>query len=90
MSVDAGPGGIEVDEVVELMMKQEGVMDVHHVHIWSISTTETALTAHVVIADCQQLDKTTHQLKEMLEKEGIAHSTLEMETPLSHCHSHDC
>ncbi len=90
MSVDAVPEGIDVDEVVEQMMKQEGVMDVHHVHIWSISTTETALTAHVVIADCQQLDKTTHQLKEMLEKEGIAHSTLEMETPLSHCHSHDC
>ena len=60
MSVDAVPEGIEVDEVVEQMMKQEGVMDVHHVHIWSISTTETALTAHVVIADCQQLDKTTH------------------------------
>ena len=54
MSVDAVPEGIEVDEVVEQMMKQEGVMDVHHVHIWSISTTETALTAHVVIADCQQ------------------------------------
>ena len=59
-------------------------------HIWPISTTETTLTVHVVIADSTRLDDITYRLKEVLRTEGIAHSTLELETPASHCHSHTC
>ena len=90
MSVDAVPEGIDPDAVADMMQDVEGVEGVHHMHIWSISTTETALTAHVVIADSSRMDDITHRLKEVLRTEGIAHSTIELETPASHCHSHTC
>ena len=90
MSVDAVPEDIDPDAVVALMKQTDGVLDIHHLHIWPISTTETALTAHVVIADCSQLDTITHALKTPLAAHGIAHSTLELETPASHCDPHDC
>ena len=59
-------------------------------HIWPISTTETTLTVHVVIADSTRMDDITLEIKEVLRAEGIAHSTLELEPPASHCHSHTC
>ncbi len=90
MSVDAVPEEIDPDSIVGLMKQTEGVQDIHHLHIWPISTTETALTAHVVIADSSQLDSITHALKTLLAAHGIAHSTLELETPASHCDHHDC
>ncbi len=97
MSVDAVPEEIDPDSIVGLMKQTEGVQDIHHLHIWPISTTETALTAHVVIVDCgepsltlKQMDATTHALKALLAAQGIAHSTFELETPASHCSDHDC
>ena len=97
MSVDAVPEEIDPDSIVDLMKQTEGVQDIHHLHIWPISTTETALTAHVVIVDCgepsltlKQMDATIHALKALLAAQGIAHSTFELETPASHCSDHDC
>lgn len=90
MSTDAVPEGFDVDEIVQQMEAQEGVLNVHHVHIWSISTTETALTAHIVIPEASMLEEVTDRLKDLLDTLGIHHSTLEMETHSSHCHDHDC
>lgn len=90
MSIDAVPEGINPEEIKGMIESVEGVSDVHHIHIWPISTTETALTAHVAIADKQQLEKITESIKESLKLHGIAHSTLEMETPQSICHDREC
>lgn len=90
MSVDAVPEGIDPDSIANMMRRTDGVLDVHHIHIWPISTTETALTAHIVIADITLLDDTTHAIKTMLATQGIAHSTLELETTASHCDRHGC
>lgn len=90
MSTDAVPEGFDVDDIVQQMEAQEGVLNVHHVHIWSISTTETALTAHIVIPEASMLEEVTDRLKGLLDTLGIHHSTLEMETHSSHCHDHDC
>lgn len=90
MSTDAVPEGFDVDDIVQQMEAQEGVLNVHHVHIWSISTTETALTAHIVIPEASMLEEVTDRLKDLLDTLGIHHSTLEMETHSSHCHDHDC
>ena len=90
MSVDAVPEDIDPDSIADMMRRIDGVLDVHHIHIWPISTTETALTAHIVIADITHLDDTTHAIKTMLATQGIAHSTLELETTASHCDQHGC
>lgn len=90
MSIDAVPESIDPDEVVHKMEQTPDVLNVHHVHIWPISTTETALTAHIVISDSSQLESVTDKLKELLDSEGIHHSTLELETNSSHCKEREC
>ncbi len=90
MSTDAVPEGFDVDDITKQIESQEGVLGVHHVHIWPISTTETALTCHIVIAEPSRLEEVTDRVKHLLESLGIGHSTLELETEGSHCHDHDC
>ena len=48
MSLAGVPAGIDVDEVEAALARLEGVDAVHDLHIWPLSTTETALTAHIV------------------------------------------
>ena len=90
LSTDAVPEGFDVDDIKKKISQQEGVLDVHHLHIWPISTTETALTAHVVIATPSELEAVTDRLKQLLASLGIHHSTLELETSASHCRDRDC
>ena len=90
LSIDAVPESIDPDDIVEEMKEVSGVTDVHHLHIWPISTTEVALTAHVVLEDLQAMTDTVPALKKKLKDHGIGHSTLEVETPDSPCEEHDC
>lgn len=90
MSTDAVPEGFDLDDITAKISAVEGVQNVHHVHIWAISTTETALTAHIVIPEASMLDEVTDRVKELLDTLGIHHSTLELETRRSHCQQHEC
>lgn len=90
MSTDAVPEGIDAEEIQNKIASVEGVVNVHHMHIWPISTTETALTCHIVIPEATMLEEVTDRVKELLDGLGIHHSTLELETKSSHCHDHDC
>ncbi|MBR5092922.1 MAG: cation transporter [Bacteroidales bacterium] len=90
MSTDAVPEGFDVEEIKQKIESQDGVLNVHHLHIWAISTTETALTAHIVIPEATMLEEVTDRVKGLLDTLGIHHSTLELETKSSHCHDHDC
>ena len=85
MSIDAVPEEIDIDEITALMEAQEGVREIHHLHIWPISTTETALTAHVVLEDLPQMEAVVHLLKKRLAEAGISHCTLETELPGTEC-----
>ena len=88
LSVDGTPEGIDADKVVAEMASCPHVKDVHHVHIWAMSTTTNALTAHVVVDDLGAMEQAKADIKARLKEAGIAHSTLEMETPASHCADH--
>ena len=90
LSIDAVPEAIDPDEIVGEMKEVPGVQDVHHLHIWPISTTQVALTAHVVVEDLNALPQTMPALKQKLRDHGIGHSTLEAETPDAACADHDC
>lgn len=85
LSLDGVPAGLDVAEIERRMKGVEGVLEVHHVHVWAISTTEVALTAHVVISDPCMLGCVKPKLKELLAEAGIVHATLECETPSEHC-----
>lgn len=85
LSLDGVPEGIRIDEVERAMVAVAGVEAVHHIHVWAISTTENALTAHVVLADLPHMETVKQQLKARLEESGIHHATLEFESQAERC-----
>ena len=85
LAMDGVPEGIQVDDIREHLLEDPNVKAIHHLHIWPISTTENALTAHVVLNDLEQLDATRARLHEELAEHGISHATLEFESPAAHC-----
>ena len=66
LSLDGVPVGIDAQKIQQLIMEQPGVENCHHLHIWALSTTETALTAHIVIDNITQLEEVKHHIKERL------------------------
>jgi cobalt-zinc-cadmium efflux system protein len=84
LALDAVPAGIDPSEVDAVLRGLEGVVDVHDLHIWGMSTTDVALTAHL-IRPCHGgedalLATATRQLRERF---GIAHATLQVEQGLA-------
>jgi cobalt-zinc-cadmium efflux system protein len=74
------PDGLELDEVAGAIAATPGVASVHDLHIWSIGTTETALTAHLVMPTEPAGDAFLHHVAKELEDEfSICHATLQIE-----------
>jgi len=90
LAVDGIPDGVELQEIEQLLIENEHVKETHHIHVWAISTTETALTAHIVLDDLACWPEVSEQIKHTLSEHGITHATLEPETPDSHCHDPEC
>jgi cobalt-zinc-cadmium efflux system protein len=88
MSLLAVPPAIDERKVREFLSGQAGVTAIHDLHIWPMSTTETALTAHLVIPEGRPGDRFLHDLARELEHEfGIGHATIQVETaPELACH----
>lgn len=90
LAVDGIPEGVDLKEIEQILIAAEHVKEAHHIHVWAISTTETALTAHVVVDDLSHWHHVSEHLKHELEEHGIAHATLEPETEDCHCHNKEC
>ncbi len=88
LALDAVPKDIDINEVRAFLEGIKGVDDVHDLHIWAMSTTQTALTAHLVVPEgCD--DKFIMDIREKLEsKFGISHVTLQMERGVNDCDCH--
>jgi cobalt-zinc-cadmium efflux system protein len=86
MSLDAVPRGIAPDEVQTFLASLSGVTEVHDLHIWSMSTTEVALTAHLVrpqaSLDDDFLMATAHELEQRFR---VRHATLQIESGARDC-----
>ena len=83
MAIDAVPSGIELNEIKNVSARVPHVNSVHHVHVWPLSTTENALTAHVVIDERLSFEeklKVVQQIRHELEHHHIQHSTIELGT----------
>ncbi len=82
LSLDAVPEGIHKDKVESALRGLPGIVEVHDLHIWGLSTTETALTAHLVRENTSDdACLLAHACEEMHEHFGIAHATFQFETP---------
>jgi cobalt-zinc-cadmium efflux system protein len=51
MNFDGVPMNMDIEEIKNELIEIDGVIDIHHIHIWSLSTTQNALTAHIVIKE---------------------------------------
>lgn len=90
LSLDGVPTGTNLAAVEKIMQEAPGVDGVHHLHIWPISTTETALTAHIVTGEIDRMEGIKQDLKSRLAEAGIAHATLEFEEAGSKCECAAC
>jgi cobalt-zinc-cadmium efflux system protein len=93
LSLDGVPNGIDLANVKAEILKTKAIKDIHHLHIWAISTTLNALTAHLIVDekfDLQQFSKLKNQIKHDLEHLNIQHTTLELEIETEDCEKEDC
>jgi cobalt-zinc-cadmium efflux system protein len=78
--LEAAPRGMDVDEIGLALARTQGVVEVHDLHVWEVSSGFPALAAHVVVSrecDCHQARVQLQQL--LQERFGIEHTTLQMD-----------
>ncbi len=81
LALDAAPRGVDPEAVRTWLSERPGVTGVHDLHIWAMSTTETALTAHLTRPDNTDADHFLHETAQALAKHfRIGHPTLQIET----------
>lgn len=82
------PRDVEIHELREHICHIDGVLDVHHVHIWTMDGQHHYATMHVVT------DADSHRIKALIREElrehNIVHATLELENSSEHCHEEFC
>ena len=93
LSLDGVPDTIDLKKIKTTVLKVNGVIDMHHIHVWAISTAQNALTAHLIVNETttmQQIRSIKTEVKHQLEHENIHHATLETETNTTACDEEDC
>ncbi|MDB5159126.1 MAG: cation transporter [Mucilaginibacter sp.] len=92
LEMDGVPKEMNLTKIRHELLKAKGVVDVHHMHVWALSTTENALTAHLVIdpTDLHLFDGIKADLRHRLQHMDINHSTFEPEFSTEKCDEPDC
>ncbi|EBA00340.1 cation diffusion facilitator family transporter [Marinobacter sp. ELB17] len=86
LAIDAVPRTINPANIADALSRLPGVESVHHLHIWALSTTENALTVHLVKPDSRDDDDIIQQANRMLAQDfNIAHVTIQWERNHSRC-----
>lgn len=88
LALDAAPRGIDPKAVKAWLAGRPGVTEVHDLHIWAMSTTETAMTAHLVRPENPDNDQFLHEIcGEMARRFKIGHVTIQVESGgVATCH----
>ena len=86
--LEKAPDSIAVSEIKEHIEEIEGVLEVHHIHIWSMDGHNHYATIHVVTDHSPQEMKA--RIREELREHGIGHVTIELETSSECCHDTQC
>lgn len=84
LAMDAVPKHIDLQDIEARLRAHSAIQDVHDLHVWAMSTTEVALTAHLVVPDAPQ-DEVLRQVNQLLAEEfDIHHTTLQIERSTHH------
>jgi len=89
--MEGSPQDIDIEELRTAVLELEGVLGIHHLHVWELDENRRALEAHVVLAD-DTTDEHRKQIRERLkqvlsDRFHIRHSTVELETESHGCES---
>ena len=82
------PPHLRIDEIKEHICEIEGVVGVHHIHIWSMDGSSNYATMHVVCSG--EAHEIKHKIREELKEHGINHVTLELESEGEDCGEENC
>ena len=82
------PSGVEMKKLSEHLCAIDGVLDVHHIHVWSLDGHNHCATLHIVINGEGHTIK--EKVREELKEHGIPHATLELEEEHERCHEEVC
>lgn len=92
LSLDGVPENISVKDITERALRFDGVVGLHHVHVWALSSTENALTAHLVLCKDVSHDRERtikEEFRHELQHQHIQHVTLETEWENEPCEAKD-
>lgn len=80
LAIDAVPRGMDITGIRAYLNTIESVIGVHDLHVWAMSTTEVALTVHLVVEDTERNNELLEEVQNYLhENFGIKHSTVQIE-----------
>ena len=82
------PSNISLDDIKKHLSDIKGIIDIHHIHIWSIDGYNNYATMHVVTDNKNKLIK--EEIRHELFEHGISHVTIELETTNELCNEHNC
>ncbi|MFB6465194.1 cation diffusion facilitator family transporter [Cytobacillus sp. Hz8] len=86
LSLDAVPNGIDVNQIQQYLKDIPTVVDVHDLHVWGMSTTEPALTVHLIRSDITDNDVLLQKISmELHDRFGIEHTTIQIEKGTYDC-----
>ncbi len=77
--LDSVPKNINRDEIERKLLNTKGVEDIHDLHIWSLCSHVTLLSAHIVVSDASNIDKIRKELEEKVKEYNITHTTFQFE-----------
>ncbi len=83
------PKNISVEEIKKHLLEIKGIIDVHHVHIWSIDGYNNYSTMHVV-TDEKNIKELKNKIREEMNEHGICHTTIEIEDKDDICDEKEC
>ena len=94
LSMDGVPKDIDIAEIKKILLDNQHVSNIHHLHVWALSSTMNALTAHLTLDNdnysAKQIMDIKKHIKEDLEHHNIQHVTIEMESLSEPCDDGDC
>ena len=85
MSLDGVPAGVDIPALEAAILSVPEVKSMHHLHVWALSTTRTALTVHVIVESPDLIDKAISDVRDKIHACGISHTTIEAETSEHSC-----
>ncbi|WP_298024773.1 cation diffusion facilitator family transporter [uncultured Campylobacter sp.] len=86
--MEGSPKGVSLDALVEQIRGVDGVLSVHDLHVWSITSGANALTAHIVVSgelSVREAERILREISHEMEHLGITHTTLQLESSDNDC-----